>query len=173
MAEFLVYFILGIGVPGITVWVLVKRREWKENQRRYPPLVMSPAVDGKHVEKAWKPLRRSFRRGRPEGSARASKEEILRRYLASVYLGVDGGLPLPFPDALQEFKVETSALPARYVRAARVVEHVLALGPQQALVQRQRRRNGAVHLLGENQRARGARERRRTGRNRRYGGPDP
>src|SRR5712671_6400919 len=53
MAEFLVYFILGIGVPGITVWVLVKRREWKENQRRYPPLVMSPAVDAKHVEKAW------------------------------------------------------------------------------------------------------------------------
>src|SRR6202521_5673523 len=53
MAEFFVYFILGIGVPGITVWVLVKRREWKENQRRYPPLVMSPAVDAKHVDKAW------------------------------------------------------------------------------------------------------------------------
>jgi hypothetical protein len=53
MAEFLVYFILGIGVPGITVWVLVKRREWKENQRRYPPLVVSPAVDARHVEKAW------------------------------------------------------------------------------------------------------------------------
>src|SRR6266699_2972007 len=53
MAEFLVYFILGIGIPGITVWVLMKRREWKENQRRHPPLVMSPAVDAKHVEKAW------------------------------------------------------------------------------------------------------------------------
>src|ERR1700687_2516086 len=53
MAEFLVYFILGIGVPVVTVWVLMKRREWKENQRRYPPLVMSPAVDAKHVEKAW------------------------------------------------------------------------------------------------------------------------
>src|ERR671928_120777 len=25
-----------------------------------------------------------------------------------------GSLPLPFPDALQEFKVETSALPAQY-----------------------------------------------------------
>src|SRR5229473_2911418 len=53
MAEFLVYFLLGIGVPGITVWVLVKRREWKENQRRYPPLVVSPAVEARHVEKAW------------------------------------------------------------------------------------------------------------------------
>jgi hypothetical protein len=53
MAEFLVYFMLGVGVPGITVWVLVKRREWKENQRRYPPLVMSPAADAKHVKKAW------------------------------------------------------------------------------------------------------------------------
>src|SRR5450432_4423729 len=53
MAEFFVYFLLGIGVPGITIWVLMKRREWKENQRRYPPLVMSPAADAKHVEKAW------------------------------------------------------------------------------------------------------------------------
>lgn len=53
MAECLVYFLLGIGVPGITIWVLVKRREWKENQRRYPPLVMSPAVDAKHVKRAW------------------------------------------------------------------------------------------------------------------------
>src|SRR5664280_387653 len=53
MAEFFVYFLLGIGVPGATIWVLMKRREWKENQRRYPPLVMSPAVDAKHVEKAW------------------------------------------------------------------------------------------------------------------------
>src|SRR5947209_5561576 len=54
MAEFFVYFLLGIGVPGIAIWVLMKRREWKENQRRYPPLVMSPAADAKHVEKAWK-----------------------------------------------------------------------------------------------------------------------
>lgn len=53
MAECLVYFMLGVGVPGITIWVLVKRREWKENQRRYPPLVMSPAVDAKHVKRAW------------------------------------------------------------------------------------------------------------------------
>ena len=45
MAEFFVYFLLGIGVPGATIWVLMKRREWKENQRRYPPLVMSPARD--------------------------------------------------------------------------------------------------------------------------------
>src|ERR1700688_2437195 len=54
MAEFFVYFLIGIGVPGATIWVLMKRREWKENQRRYPPLVMSPAADAKHVEKAWK-----------------------------------------------------------------------------------------------------------------------
>src|SRR5450756_2045583 len=53
MAEFFVYFLLGIGVPGTTIWVLMKRREWKENQRRYPPSVMSPAADAKHVEKAW------------------------------------------------------------------------------------------------------------------------
>lgn len=53
MAECLVYFMLGVGVPGITIWVLIKRREWKENQRRYPPLVMSPAADVKHVKKAW------------------------------------------------------------------------------------------------------------------------
>src|SRR6266540_3656882 len=54
IAEFFVYFLLGIGVPGIAIWVLMKRREWKESQRRYPPLVMSPAADAKHVEKAWK-----------------------------------------------------------------------------------------------------------------------
>src|SRR6266566_2311347 len=53
MAEFFVYLLLGIGVPGIAIWVLMKRRQWKENQRRYPPLVVSPAVDARHVEKAW------------------------------------------------------------------------------------------------------------------------
>ncbi|MCC6367598.1 MAG: TraM recognition domain-containing protein [Bryobacterales bacterium] len=53
MAECLVYFLLGIGVPGITIWVLIKRREWKENQRRYPPLVISASADAKHVKKAW------------------------------------------------------------------------------------------------------------------------
>src|ERR1035441_646510 len=26
MAEFFVYFLIGIGVPGITIWVLMKRR---------------------------------------------------------------------------------------------------------------------------------------------------
>ena len=30
MAEFFVYCLLGIGVPGIAIWVLMKRREWKE-----------------------------------------------------------------------------------------------------------------------------------------------
>src|ERR1700692_3504133 len=53
MAEFFVYFLLGIGMPGIAIWVLRKRREWKENQRRYPPLVVSPAVDARHVNEAW------------------------------------------------------------------------------------------------------------------------
>ena len=52
MAEFLVYFLLGIGVPVIAIWVLMKRRAWKENQRRCPPLVMSPAVDARHVATA-------------------------------------------------------------------------------------------------------------------------
>ena len=33
MVEFFVYFLLGIGVPGATIWVLMKRREWKENQQ--------------------------------------------------------------------------------------------------------------------------------------------
>ena len=32
----------------------------------------------------------------------------------SVTHHVNVGLPLPFPDALQEFKVETSTLPANY-----------------------------------------------------------
>jgi hypothetical protein len=36
IAEFFVYFLLGIGVPGIAIWVLMSD-EWKENQRRYPP----------------------------------------------------------------------------------------------------------------------------------------
>ncbi|MBC8166641.1 MAG: TraM recognition domain-containing protein [Bryobacteraceae bacterium] len=53
MAEFFAYLILVIGVPGVTIWVLVKRRGWKEYQRRYPPLVVSPAADARHVEKAW------------------------------------------------------------------------------------------------------------------------
>ena len=53
MVEFFVYFVLAVGVPAITIWVLAKRRQWRENQRRCPPLVMSPGVDGKHAEKAW------------------------------------------------------------------------------------------------------------------------
>ena len=42
MAEFFVYFLFGIGVPGIAIWVLMKRREWKENQRRITSLVLLP-----------------------------------------------------------------------------------------------------------------------------------
>lgn len=53
MAEFFAYVILAIGVPGVTAWALVKRRGWKENQRRYPPLVTSPIADARHVERAW------------------------------------------------------------------------------------------------------------------------
>jgi hypothetical protein len=53
VTEFLVYFLLAIGIPVITIWVLAKRRDWRENQKRYPPLVMSPAEDAKDVEKAW------------------------------------------------------------------------------------------------------------------------
>jgi hypothetical protein len=53
LAEFLVYVLLAVGVPAITIWVLAKRRDWKENQRRYPPLVMGPADDAKHLAKAW------------------------------------------------------------------------------------------------------------------------
>ena len=53
VAEFLVYALLAIAVPGLSVIVLVKRRDWRENQRRYPPLVMDPAKDLKHVERAW------------------------------------------------------------------------------------------------------------------------
>src|SRR5437762_769084 len=52
-AEFLVYALLAIAVPGFTILVLVKRKEWRENQRRYPPLVMDPSKDAKHVERAW------------------------------------------------------------------------------------------------------------------------
>src|SRR5215471_1426118 len=53
VAEFLVYALLAVGVPCLTILVLVKRREWRENQRRYPPLVMDPAKDLKHVQRAW------------------------------------------------------------------------------------------------------------------------
>ena len=52
-AEFLVYALLAVGVPCLTMLVLVKRREWRENQRRYPPLVMDPAKDLNHVQRAW------------------------------------------------------------------------------------------------------------------------
>src|ERR1039457_7378977 len=51
MAEFFVYCLLGIGVPGIAIWVLVKRRGGEEKQRRDPPLVMRPAAGAQHVEK--------------------------------------------------------------------------------------------------------------------------
>jgi len=53
IAEFFTYFLLAAGVPVITIWVLAKRKEWKEDQRRYPPLVMSPSADSRHVAKAW------------------------------------------------------------------------------------------------------------------------
>ena len=53
VAEFLVYALLAIAVAGLSVVVLLKRRDWRENQRRYPPLVMDPAKDLKHVERAW------------------------------------------------------------------------------------------------------------------------
>jgi Type IV secretory system Conjugative DNA transfer len=53
VAEFLVYTMLAIAVPGLTIVVLVKRRDWRENQHRYPPLVMEPAKDLKHVQRAW------------------------------------------------------------------------------------------------------------------------
>jgi len=52
VAEFLVYTLLAIAVPGLTIVVLVKRRDWRENQHRYPPLVTDPAKDVKHVERA-------------------------------------------------------------------------------------------------------------------------
>ena len=42
VAEFLVYTLLAIAVPGLTIVVLVKRRDWRENQHRYPPLVTDP-----------------------------------------------------------------------------------------------------------------------------------
>ena len=54
VTEFLVYFLLAIGVPVITIGVLAKRKAWRENQKRYPPLVLSPAADAKHVASAWK-----------------------------------------------------------------------------------------------------------------------
>jgi hypothetical protein len=53
VAEFLVYTMLAIAVPGLTIVVLIKRRDWRENQHRYPPLVMEPAKDLKHVQRAW------------------------------------------------------------------------------------------------------------------------
>src|SRR5580658_5494115 len=52
-SEFLLYGFLTIAVPALSILVLVKRREWRENQMRYPPLVMDPTEDSKHVERAW------------------------------------------------------------------------------------------------------------------------
>src|ERR1700724_2629432 len=53
-AEFLVYGLLGIAVPGLAILVLAKRKDWRENQLRYPPMVMDPATDRKYVDRAWK-----------------------------------------------------------------------------------------------------------------------
>jgi len=53
-AEFLAYTVLAIAVPGLSILLLAKRKQWRENQRRYPPLVMDPAKDRKHVDRAWK-----------------------------------------------------------------------------------------------------------------------
>jgi hypothetical protein len=52
-SEFLLYGILTIAVPALSTLVLVKRKEWRENQMRYPPLVMDPTEDSQHVERAW------------------------------------------------------------------------------------------------------------------------
>ena len=52
-SEFLLYGFLTIAVPALSILVLVKRKEWRENQMRYPPLVMDPTEDSKHVERAW------------------------------------------------------------------------------------------------------------------------
>src|ERR1039457_3629963 len=32
MAEFYVYFLLGVGVPGIAIWVLMKRRDYPRSE---------------------------------------------------------------------------------------------------------------------------------------------
>ncbi len=53
LAEFLTYLALAVGVPIVAIWVLAKRKDWKENRQRYPPLVMSPVADVQHVAKAW------------------------------------------------------------------------------------------------------------------------
>ncbi len=53
LAELLTYLALAVGVPVVTIWVLAKRKNWKENRQRYPPLVMSPVADAQHVAKAW------------------------------------------------------------------------------------------------------------------------
>src|SRR5579871_1999894 len=53
VAEFLVYTLLALAVPGLSMVVLIKRRSWREHQRRYPPLVVDPVKDLKHVKHAW------------------------------------------------------------------------------------------------------------------------
>ncbi len=52
-AEFLVYALLAAAIPAIAIFVTAKRRDWRENQRRYPPLVLDPADDWKHVQGGW------------------------------------------------------------------------------------------------------------------------
>ena len=53
-AEFLVYGLLGIAVSGVAILVLAKRKDWRENQLRYPPMVMGLATDREHVDRARK-----------------------------------------------------------------------------------------------------------------------
>ena len=53
-AEIAVYIMSAIAIPSAAVYLYASRRSRRERRKVHPPLVMSPAVDKKHVEAAWK-----------------------------------------------------------------------------------------------------------------------
>src|SRR6266849_3525373 len=82
--------------------------------------------------------------------ARASKEEILGRYVASVYLGVDGGLPIHgFSEAAQVYfaKPLGDLDPAECALLAGIVRSPNGLGPRRHPRAATLRRNRVLELM--------------------------
>jgi hypothetical protein len=53
-AEIAVYIVSAIAIPSAAAYLFATRRSRCERRKVHPPLVLSPAVDKKHVEAAWK-----------------------------------------------------------------------------------------------------------------------
>ena len=52
-AEIATYLMSAIAIPGAAVYLYATRRSRRERRKVHPPLVMSPALDKRHVEAAW------------------------------------------------------------------------------------------------------------------------